>query len=101
MSLRADEGSLALFFSILFRPFFFKPSFPMRKALQRGKYVRDVFLVIIFRTVWRTKTVKEKGRGKNSHAKSAAGICGSIWRVKGPLCGELGAEPLREVTEAQ
>lgn len=50
----------------------------MRKAFQRGKYVRDVFLVIIFRTVWKTKTVKAKGRGKKSHAKSVVGICCSI-----------------------
>lgn len=66
-------------------------SFPMKKRLQRGKYVRYVFLVIIFRTVWSTENCKRKGKW---HAKSSGNLLLHLNSEKDRCVGNWALSPL-------
>lgn len=91
--------SLGLFSSLRA---FFAESFPTRKVLRRGKYVRYVFPVVMSGQFGVQELERREGeeegrvmpsREWESPAPLEAG--------KGPLCRELGSEPLTEATEAQ
>lgn len=92
MSLWADEGSSALFFSILFRHFFLKTKFSHEESASEGKICQGCVSCDYLQDSLEDKNCKGKGKRKEKpcqvrsgnlllHSKSEKGPCVGSWAL--------------------